>query len=188
MWRRGLTAWYSLRRESFVSRLSWSRSSVTAPISELEYDLMGEGYAVGFGRALTTFLGCSTGVLIARHRGHLYSAITARAADARVPLLETSMASWTDVVLPRLVEHFKMFADLADEPTGPAFTKARGLFAECIALHHALLLPARQAILDLAGLCRTKGVEPDRGAGQLTTLTAITPIGTVTVQVPASPL
>ena len=78
-------------------------------------------------------------------------------------------------VLPRIVEHLGRIRELTDETAGIALTHARDLFAECIALHHAMLLPARQAIADLVALASATG---DREGGGRAALVAVTVIGT----------
>ncbi len=164
-----------------MDRLVWSRSSVPVAMTELEFDLMGAGYAAGYQRALSTFLEQPVRVLVTRHLGHLYSAITAGTQDPPGTLLETSMASWSEFVMPRLAVHFEIFRQLAGERAGPALTEARELFAECVALHHGLLLPARQAILELLDLLCPRDHHAGQGHYDLTLLAAITPLGTPTL-------
>ncbi len=101
-----------------MTQLVWSRSSVPTPMSELEFDLLGAGYAAGFGRALTAFLDHPVDVLISRHHGHLYSTLVSGAQHPSLAMLEVSPKRCTEVVLPRLAEHFRLFGKLADEETG----------------------------------------------------------------------
>lgn len=164
-----------------MTQFVWLRSSVPTPISELEFDLMGAGYAAGFGRALTAFLDHPVDVLISRHHGHLYSTLASGARHQPLALLEICGTSWTDVVLPRLAEHLRLFRELDDEKTGPALRHARHLFAECTALHHAMLLPARQAITDLLTLSRA--ITAHAGgecSSERAVLDAVTAVGTPT--------
>ncbi len=159
-----------------MTQLTWSRSSVPVPMTDLELDLLGAGYAAGFGRALTAFAGHPVEVLISRRHGHLYSALAAGAGHA--PLPDMTPPDWTDVVQPRLAEHVGLFHGLAGEQTSAALTRARDLFAECIALHHAMLLPARQAITDLLTISGALADHAAGGHGQKAALDAVTAIGT----------
>jgi hypothetical protein len=161
-----------------MTQLTWSRSSVPVPMTNLEFDLLGAGYAAGFGRALTAFAGHPVEVLISRRRGHLYSALAAGAGHA--PLPDVTPPDWTDMVQPRLAEHAGLFRGLAGEKPGAALTRARDLFAECIALHHAMLLPARQAITDLLTISGTLVGDAAGGHGQKAALDAVTAIGSPT--------
>ncbi|MBI3687751.1 MAG: hypothetical protein HY241_10545 [Actinobacteria bacterium] len=151
-------------------------------MSELEFDLLGEGYAAGFGRVLTAFLDHPVDVRVSRHHGHLYSTVTSAARKTPFALLELAATSWTDVVLPTLTEHISRFRRLADEDAGPAMRQARGLFSECVALHHAMLSPARKAIVDLLSLSRAVLDEDQRERGEHAILGAVTATATPTVR------
>jgi hypothetical protein len=141
-----------------VDCLDFTRSSVSTPMSELEYDLLGAGYANGFSRALTTLADQTVEVLTCRQRGHLYTAL---ASVGGHPTLATRQSpadlSWTNDVLPRILDHFIILTRLADEPTSRALVIARELFAEIIMLHHAMLIPARRAITELLALAIVSG-------------------------------
>ncbi|WP_194838261.1 PEP-utilizing enzyme [Nocardia sp. XZ_19_369] len=136
-----------------MCELEWSRSSVSMPMSELEYDLLAVGYATGFGRALTGFLNHGVAVRITRRSGHLYSALESANAPV-VPALSLSEAenSWPETVSTTMQRHFVEFGDLLDNDPHFALVRARELFADCIALHHALMLPARQQLRDVVAL------------------------------------
>ena len=161
-----------------MPQLNWSRSSVPVPMTDLEFDLLGAGYAAGFGRALTAFAGHPVEVLISRQRGHFYSALATDAGHASLPVPDMTQPSWTDTVLPRLAEHSALFLELADEKNGPALARARDLFAECTALHHAMLLPARQAIADLLAITAALAGDAEGGRGWKAALDAVTATGT----------
>jgi pyruvate,water dikinase len=144
----------------------------------LEFDLLGAGYAAGFAGALSAFAGHPVEVLISRHSGHLYSALATAAGHAPLPAPGMTEPGWADAVLPRLAEHVALFVELADEKTVPALTRARDLFAECTALHHAMLLPARQAIADLVAITAALDSDAEGRCGWMTALAAVTATGT----------
>jgi PEP-utilising enzyme, mobile domain len=137
-----------------MAELHWSRSSIPAPMSRLEYDLLGVGYAAGFGNALSGYTAHPIEVRTRRHRGHLYSAVVS-GIDRDLPASPAAAPGWKADVLPRLAEHAAEFRQLATEEAGPALTRAREMFAECIAIHHNMLLPARRATADLLALTGT---------------------------------
>jgi hypothetical protein len=159
-----------------MAELHWSRSSIPAPMTWLEYDLLGVGYAAGFASALNGFTAHPMEVRTRRHRGHLYSALVSEISRDG-PVSAAATPGWEADVLPRLAEHAAEFRRLATDEAGPALTRAREMFAECIALHHSMLLPARQAIADLFALTGTF-----TGDHLHCALNAVTPAGSPTLQ------
>ncbi|WP_405160799.1 PEP-utilizing enzyme [Nocardia sp. NBC_01499] len=161
-----------------MCELEWSRSSVAMPMSELEYDLLAVGYATGFSRALTGFLNHSVAVRIRRQRGHLYTALESTNGPI-APLLPLSKAenSWPEPVSTMMLQHFAEFRELLGGDPQDALLRARELFADCIALHHALMLPARQQISDLMALvAETNSADPQTNLA-LTALEASVHVG-----------
>jgi hypothetical protein len=158
--------------------LDWSRSSVAVPMTDLEFDLLGAGYAAGYGRALTSFAEYPVKVLTSRYRGHLYSALARGTEPPAPPGPFAGPPDWASTVMPRLAEHFLLLRELADEEPQRALARARDLFAECVALHHVMLLPAREAIADLLAVSRGLPGEAEGGGREMTALNAVTAIGT----------
>jgi hypothetical protein len=160
-----------------VGHLEWTRSSVSAPMSELEYDLLGAGYASGLGQALTIVANQPVTVLTDRKGGHLYSSLGWALEDPQnAPRPFPRELSWTADVLPIILEHFRILGDLADEPSGRALTAASRLFAEIILLHHAILIPARQAVAQF--LATAASSARNAGSARSDALMATTAIGT----------
>jgi phosphohistidine swiveling domain-containing protein len=163
-----------------VAHLYWSRSSVPAPMSELEFSLLGVGYATGYERALTCLAGRPVKVLIGRRRGHLYSAVVESAKSAWPNPDVPTEPSWRTDVLPRIVEHFQAFRDLSDQPSHLALARARDLYAESVSLHHAMLVPARRAIMDLVATFATALGDRDTATehARAAVMQAVTSLGT----------
>src|SRR5260370_31538926 len=144
-------------------------------MSELEFDLLGAGYAAGLSRTLTATLGQPVDVRVTRYHGHLYSTLASGGQHEPFSLLEPTTATWAGTVVPRLAEHVSLLRELVGEKAAPGLTRAKALFAECIAFHHAMLIPAREAIGELAALA----AETDGGgrpSSHATALDAVTVI------------
>jgi len=150
---RGVVAETIAPRDLECSRsgLRWCRSSVSLPMSRLEFDLLGRPYARGYGAALSGFSNRATKVYVRLHLGHLYSATITGAEpvgleSAQAQPFEPTMGQWRDVVRPAIEAQCRELADLATQPLEVALRRAAELFEECIMIHHQLLLPARRTV------------------------------------------
>lgn len=138
-------------RQTPNESVRWHRSSVSMPMSRLEFDLLGKSYARGYAAALSGFTKESTKVSVRLHQGHLYSAIETtqtggNGADIAASPIEPTMEQWCRAVKPAVMTQLHELAELVSQSPEMALRRAGELFESCTRMHHQLLLPARHVV------------------------------------------
>jgi phosphohistidine swiveling domain-containing protein len=136
----------------------WVPSTVTTPISPLEFDLRAKPFADGFRRALRDMIGAHVEVGVRRSDGHLFTLVMQREPhDAGGPAPhgepDDFREHWLSVVRPATVGVIERLAEAVHDSTRSqleTLAAAGDWTAEMTYLHHTMLIPARGALAAFA--------------------------------------
>lgn len=149
----------------------WKPSTVTTPISPLEFDLRAKPFVDGFGRALRDMLGPGIEVGVRRSGGHLLTLVRrglpSTAAETEFDEPDDFRRHWLSRVRPHTTHALDRLSGATQhtaEGQIAILEAAAGWIAELTYLHHTLLLPARVALGEFAEFVVEEGLLPSEVA------------------------
>ena len=156
-----------------ADRDGWTSSTITTPISPLEFDLRARAFARGFSRALRDLLGVEVDVGVRRAGGYLFTLVSARGAHPIVDVPtglqahDNFLGLWLAHVKPATIQLLDRLANASQGPldmSAVLLEQVSSWLEELTYLHHTMLLPARVALSEFAEMVVDEGLmtsQPD---------------------------